>query len=97
MSDRLVGDGLEQLDDVSGWIVEQDLVTSFALSDFAAELQARSAEAFDLGHQIGDVDLEAAPAARFLLTTIGHGGRAFAGGCADKQPHGAAIQSGKRR
>jgi len=74
--------GLEQLDDVAGGILEQDLLAAWIGDDVVAERQAGGAEPLDLGRDVLDdeVDLVPAPGLR---------------GAADRKPSRSVPRSGR--
>jgi hypothetical protein len=51
--------GLEELDRVAGWVVEQDLLTTGAPDDDIAALQSRGAEPLDLGEDVLNDEVDA--------------------------------------
>src|SRR4051794_19807056 len=68
---RLLPPLLEQLDQIPGRILDQDLIPSDSNHELAAERHAGLLEALDLGGEILHDDLEAVPSARFRRTAIG--------------------------
>src|SRR5207245_9960253 len=63
---------LEQLDEVAGGILYQDLLTAVAHDDLVAESSARRPQSLDLAPQVHDLELDAVPAARLGLVAVGH-------------------------
>jgi hypothetical protein len=57
--------GLEELDRIAGWVVEQDLLTTGAPDDVIAELQSGGAQPLDLGDDVTTTQVTASPKARF--------------------------------
>src|SRR5918995_3733757 len=64
--------GLEQLDRVAGWVVEQDLLSAPAADDLVAKARPRTAQGLDFGGQVLDLELNAVPAARLGPAPVGH-------------------------
>src|SRR5207237_4188285 len=62
----------EQLDGVARGIVEQDLPAAVAHDDLVPESDARRPQFLDFAAQIVDLELDAVPAARLGLASIGH-------------------------
>src|SRR5215204_3920493 len=65
--------GLEKLDGVAGRVLEQDLLSASALDDLVAEVRPSIAHSLDFAGEIIDLELDAVPAARLGLTSVGHG------------------------
>src|SRR5690606_26099263 len=87
---------LEELDRVAGRIVEEDLGAARAGDDLGgAEAHAGGTEPFDLRLEVGDLDVEAIPAARLLLAAVGERALAGAAVSAQQEPHAVARQRGE--
>jgi hypothetical protein len=59
--------GLEQLDEISRWVFQQDLLTAGALNDLATKTRARGLELRDAAIKILDEEVDAVPATGRLL------------------------------
>src|SRR5262249_33767368 len=70
------GVGLEQLDEISRWVFQQDLLAARALHDRVAEMRAPGPEPIDARIEIVDAEVNAVPAAGGLLLARGHWGAA---------------------
>src|SRR4051812_22559225 len=64
--------GLEELDRVPRWVVDDDLLAARALDHLVAEAHVGGAEAFDLGVDVVDDQVDAVPASRLGLAPVGH-------------------------
>jgi hypothetical protein len=64
---------LEELNEVPGWVVDNNLRAADAGDDVVPKVNSRLAKSFDRGREIGDFDREPVPAARRGHCAIGHG------------------------
>src|SRR5215469_15265259 len=63
---------LEELDQVSGWVLQQDLLAAHALDDIIAEAVARGLQPRDIGIEVLHHEVDAVPAAGFLCLARWH-------------------------
>src|SRR5215831_6624256 len=63
--------GLEQLDEVAGRVLDQDLLAARAGHDVVAERHAGGLQAVDLGRDVVDDEVDAVPAAGTGLLAVG--------------------------
>ena len=61
----------EKFDGVAGGILKQDLLAAPAADDVIAEVRPRIAHALDLAGEVGDFELDAVPASRLGLASVG--------------------------
>jgi hypothetical protein len=64
---------LEQLDRVTGRILQQDLLAAITAHDFVAELSTGGLESGDRSRQVLDFDSDAVPTAWCGVPTVRHG------------------------
>src|SRR5919106_193637 len=65
--------GFEKLDGIAGGVLKQDLLAASAANDLVEEVRPRLAQGLDLASEIIDLELDAVPAARLGLMSVGHG------------------------
>src|SRR5262245_15479813 len=87
--------GLEELDDVAGGVLEQDLLAAGSLQDVVAEPGARVAQARDFGVDVVDDQVDAVPAAGARLGAVRHRPSRGAGRSAEQQPQVSACDVGE--
>src|SRR2546428_2187819 len=83
---ELGGSGLEELDRVSGRVVEQDLRAAGSLDDIVAEAEPGGAQPGDLGLDVVDDQVDAVPAAGAGPAAVGHRPAGRAARAAQEQP-----------
>src|SRR6266566_9724264 len=90
------GQGLEQLDQVTGGILDQDLPDAHAGDDVVAEMCALAAQFLDGGGQVFDLQGDPVPAARLGQRAVRHRGAAAlaAVGDTEQQPQVAPVEHG---
>jgi hypothetical protein len=90
---------LKDLNQVAGRIFHQYLIPSDPLDDFVPEGCAGGFQPFNLGRQVGDLDLESIPAARFWHGPVGHrrASSSLSARSAQHQPEIPSLQDGERR
>lgn len=72
-------EGLEQLDEVAGRVLEQDLLATFPRYDLIPEPGPLLLEPLNGSGQVVDLDLEAVPSPGLGTASVGHGGSSSAG------------------
>ena len=87
---------LEELDDVAGRILEQDLLAAGPFDDVVAERRAGVAEPGDLGVDVVDDEVDAVPAAGSGLGAVRHRPPRRARRPGEQQPQVAALDVGER-
>src|SRR5213593_101283 len=88
---------LKKLYRIPEWIIEDDLLCSYAGDHLIAKLEPRRAKPLDFFGKIGHGYLDAIPPTGNSLTAIGHGPAARTSRTAEKQAQGAARNRGKGR
>lgn len=86
--------GLEQLDGISGGILEKDLLPANPVNDFVTEMNTVLSEQPDPVGDVGDLNEESVPSPWFGLRAVRHCLPAAAptAWCAEDKPQLAAIQ-----
>src|SRR5262249_53822521 len=92
------GEGLEQLDQIAGRILDQDLPDAHPGDDVVAEACALAAQLADGARQVFDPQGDPVPAARPGQRAVRHRGTAAraAAGDAEQQPQVAPVEHGER-
>jgi hypothetical protein len=64
--------GLEQFDEIPGWVHEENLGSSWPGDDLVPETQSSSTQPFDLVREVVDDEVNTVPAARTWHLAVGH-------------------------
>src|SRR5258708_5551091 len=92
---NLWGGELEELDDVAGGVLEEDLLAARSREEVVAERSTGAPKSRDLGIDVVDDQVDAIPAARSRLGAIRHGPSRRARRSAEQQPQVAAGDVGE--
>jgi hypothetical protein len=86
---------LEELDDVTGGVQQENLLAAGSFNDVVAELGPGIAELDDLGVDVVDEEVDAVPATRSGLGAVGHRPSGRAGRTSEEQSEVASLYVGK--
>src|SRR5262249_42674093 len=89
--------GLEQLDQVARWVLDQDLPAAGSRDDVVAELDAFGLQPGDLCIQVRVDEMDAVPASGPGLSTIWHGAACRTLGAAEQQAQISPDDGRERR